>query len=81
MSSSISFGGALGFALSASVVSILLAVLTTDEMNLWGWRVAFVTAIVPGLISLYLRCAFWMCVNTVHGREVRERTLYTLLVM
>lgn len=56
MSSSISFGGALGFALSASVVSILLSVLTPHEMNLWGWRLCFLSCIVPGLISLVLRC-------------------------
>jgi MFS family permease len=56
MSSSISFGGAFGFALSASVVSLLLSVLDDHQMNLWGWRIPFITCIFPGLVSLALRC-------------------------
>jgi MFS family permease len=72
MSSSISFGGAFGFALSASVVSVLLAVLDEHQMNLWGWRIPFITCIVPGLISLALRYgmhARMCCIVAPRGAE------------
>eukprot|EP00667_Euglena_gracilis_P006335 EG_transcript_6379 len=51
----ISFGGCLAFFLSSGIVGILNAMLTPDQMLLWGWRIPFLITIVPGLLALLLR--------------------------
>eukprot|EP00668_Euglena_longa_P035585 GGOE01045720.1.p1 GENE.GGOE01045720.1~~GGOE01045720.1.p1 ORF type:complete len:446 (-),score=115.15 GGOE01045720.1:329-1666(-) len=51
----ISFGGSLAFFLSSGIVGILHAVLSPQQMLLWGWRIPFIITVVPGLLALLLR--------------------------
>lgn len=48
-------GSYLGFAAGASVVALCFAVLGTDTMNDWGWRVPFLLAIPLGAVAIYFR--------------------------
>lgn len=43
------------FALAASLTYVLTAVLPAEQMNSWGWRVAFLLAAPVGLVGFYIR--------------------------
>ncbi|WP_433275498.1 MFS transporter [Pseudonocardia xinjiangensis] len=50
-----SFTVALGLLAGAGLAAILGAVLTADQLALWGWRVPFLLALPLGLVALWLR--------------------------
>lgn len=45
----------LGIILAAAVATILMTVLTSDQLNTWGWRMAYVIGGVLGIFGIYLR--------------------------
>ncbi|MEU4680324.1 MFS transporter [Micromonospora sp. NPDC023737] len=49
------FGTLTGFVLGASLVTLLTAVLSSAELDSWGWRIPFLVAGPLGLVGLYLR--------------------------
>jgi MHS family proline/betaine transporter-like MFS transporter len=50
-----SFTVALGLLTGAGLAAVLGAVLTADQLALWGWRVPFLLALPLGLVALWLR--------------------------
>mmetsp|Transcript_30977 Transcript_30977/g.54335 ORF Transcript_30977/g.54335 Transcript_30977/m.54335 type:complete len:526 (-) Transcript_30977:367-1944(-) len=46
--------GGLGFLMASMVAATLNSALTKDQMNVWGWRIPFLVAIIPGIAVLYL---------------------------
>jgi len=44
-----------GYVLGASVSTIMMAVLTEDQLLTWGWRLPFFVALPLGLVGVYLR--------------------------
>lgn len=48
-------GSYLGFAIGASLVSILQVVLGQEIMQAWGWRLPFLVAGPLGLVAIYFR--------------------------
>ncbi len=48
-------GSYLGFAAGASTVALCFALLGTDVMNHWGWRIPFLLAIPLGAVAIYFR--------------------------
>ncbi|MFJ9322112.1 glycine betaine/L-proline transporter ProP [Streptomyces globisporus] len=49
------FGTFVGYSLGSGLVTVLTAVLGTDEMTDWGWRIPFFVAGPMGIIGLYMR--------------------------
>ncbi|MEV6553019.1 glycine betaine/L-proline transporter ProP [Streptomyces sp. NPDC051597] len=49
------FGTFVGYALGSGLVTVLTAVLGTDGLEDWGWRIPFFVAGPLGLIGLYMR--------------------------
>lgn len=49
------FGTFVGYSLGSGLVTVLTAVLGTDGMTDWGWRIPFFVAGPMGLIGLYMR--------------------------
>ncbi|MET9293220.1 glycine betaine/L-proline transporter ProP [Streptomyces sp. NPDC003077] len=49
------FGTFVGYALGSGLVTVLTAVLGTDGLTDWGWRIPFLVAGPLGLIGLYMR--------------------------
>jgi MHS family proline/betaine transporter-like MFS transporter len=49
------FGTLTGYALGASLTSVMQATLTTEQMTSWGWRLPFLLALPLGIAGLYLR--------------------------
>ncbi|WP_299536226.1 glycine betaine/L-proline transporter ProP [uncultured Streptomyces sp.] len=49
------FGTFVGYSLGSGLVTVLTAVLGTDGMTDWGWRIPFYVAGPLGLIGLYMR--------------------------
>ncbi|MEV4810938.1 MFS transporter [Micromonospora avicenniae] len=49
------FGTLTGFVLGASLVTLLTAVLSSADLDSWGWRIPFLVAGPLGLVGLYLR--------------------------
>ncbi|TYB93245.1 MFS transporter [Micromonospora sp. WP24] len=49
------FGTLTGFVLGASLVTLLTSVLSTADLDSWGWRIPFLVAGPLGLVGLYLR--------------------------
>ncbi|MEV0598648.1 glycine betaine/L-proline transporter ProP [Streptomyces sp. NPDC050315] len=49
------FGTFVGYSLGSSLVTVLTAVLSDDQMLSWGWRIPFFVAGPLGLIGLYMR--------------------------
>lgn len=45
----------VGFLMANLVVALTVNLLGTEEMNRWGWRLPFLLALPPGLISLWGR--------------------------
>lgn len=50
-----SFTVALGLLFGAAVCAVLAVVLSTEQLNTWGWRVPFLLALPMGLVALWLR--------------------------
>lgn len=50
-----SFTVALGLLAGAGLAAVLGALLTADQLALWGWRVPFLLALPLGLVALWLR--------------------------
>ncbi|MFE7137238.1 glycine betaine/L-proline transporter ProP [Streptomyces sp. NPDC057644] len=49
------FGTFVGYSLGSGLVTVLTAVLGTDGMTDWGWRIPFFVAGPMGIIGLYMR--------------------------
>ncbi|MEU7107436.1 glycine betaine/L-proline transporter ProP [Streptomyces sp. NPDC046215] len=49
------FGTFVGYALGSGLVTVLTALLGTDGMTDWGWRLPFLVAGPLGLVGLYMR--------------------------
>jgi len=49
------FGTLTGYAFGATIATVLSAVLTTDQLVSWGWRIPFLIALPLGAVGLYLR--------------------------
>ncbi|WP_166462592.1 MFS transporter [Amycolatopsis acidicola] len=49
------FGTLTGYAFGATIATVLSAVLTTDQLVSWGWRLPFLLALPLGAVGLYLR--------------------------
>ncbi|MFJ6855523.1 glycine betaine/L-proline transporter ProP [Streptomyces sp. NPDC091271] len=49
------FGTFVGYSLGSGLVTVLTAVLGTDGLTDWGWRIPFFVAGPLGLIGLYMR--------------------------
>ncbi|MEU6116580.1 glycine betaine/L-proline transporter ProP [Streptomyces sp. NPDC047117] len=49
------FGTFVGYSLGSSLVTVLTAVLSDEQMLSWGWRIPFYVAGPLGLIGLYMR--------------------------
>lgn len=50
-----SFTVALGLLTGAGVAAILGGVLSSEQLNSWGWRIPFLLAVPMGLVALWLR--------------------------
>jgi MHS family proline/betaine transporter-like MFS transporter len=48
-------GNAVGVLLGSATGSLIAALMTTEEMNRWGWRIPFVIGLAVGLIGYLLR--------------------------
>ena len=55
LSSWLEFGTLAGYILSGVLVATLTAVLSSEAMTSWGWRIPFLMAGPLGIIGLYLR--------------------------
>lgn len=49
------FGTFVGYALGATVASVLPLVFSEDFMATWGWRIPFFVALPLGIVGVYLR--------------------------
>lgn len=49
------FGTLTGYAMGATLVTVLTATLSEEQMLSWGWRVPFFVALPLGIVGLYLR--------------------------
>ncbi|WP_436843874.1 glycine betaine/L-proline transporter ProP [Streptomyces sioyaensis] len=49
------FGTLAGYVGGAGLVTLMTALLSTDALNSWGWRIPFLIAGPMGIIGLYLR--------------------------
>jgi len=47
--------GILAFLLSSGIVELIVLALGPDQMMLWGWRLPFLLALPPGLVSFWGR--------------------------
>ncbi|WP_067669287.1 MFS transporter [Nocardia miyunensis] len=55
LGSFLEFGTLSGFIGGSAIVLLMQVLLTTDQMQQWGWRVPFLIAIPLGLVGWYLR--------------------------
>ena len=71
------FGTLAGYVGGAGLVTLMTALLSTDDLVSWGWRIPFLIAGPMGLIGLYLRMrleetpAFAQLEKAQQGRERR----------
>nr|WP_189298318.1 glycine betaine/L-proline transporter ProP [Streptomyces albospinus] len=49
------FGTLAGYVGGAGLVTLMTALLSTEDLNSWGWRIPFLIAGPMGIIGLYLR--------------------------
>jgi MHS family proline/betaine transporter-like MFS transporter len=49
------FGTLTGYALGATIATVLSAVLSDEALLTWGWRIPFLVALPLGAVGLYLR--------------------------
>ncbi|MCX3288511.1 glycine betaine/L-proline transporter ProP [Streptomyces sp. NEAU-H22] len=49
------FGTLAGYIAGAGLVTVMTALLSTDDLTSWGWRIPFLIAGPMGIIGLYLR--------------------------
>jgi MHS family proline/betaine transporter-like MFS transporter len=67
------FGTLTGYALGASLVTVLHAVLTPEQMTGWGWRLPFLLALPLGVAGLYLRLRLAETPAFAHLLEASEK--------
>jgi MHS family proline/betaine transporter-like MFS transporter len=48
-------GTTLGFLIGSGIAVTISAVMTTETLNTWGWRIPFVLGIVVGIVGVILR--------------------------
>jgi len=60
-----------GQLLALLVLAVLQAVLTSDELKAWGWRIPFVIGAVAAVVAMYLRrsLAETASAETMHDKE------------
>ena len=69
------FGTFVGYALGASIASIIPLVATPGFTDTWGWRIPFFVALPLGIVGVYLRVrleetpAFKTLLDESEGRE------------
>jgi len=55
----VSVSGAFGaWAVAALVVLLIESVVSHDDMIMWGWRIPYLTSIIPGAVVIY--CRRWL---------------------
>ncbi|MFK0290763.1 glycine betaine/L-proline transporter ProP [Streptomyces sp. NPDC090442] len=73
------FGTLAGYVGGAGLVTLMTALLSTDDLHSWGWRIPFLIAGPMGLIGLYLRMrleetpAFAQLEKEAHAKEKERR--------
>ncbi|MFE6688261.1 glycine betaine/L-proline transporter ProP [Streptomyces sp. NPDC057743] len=73
------FGTLAGYVGGAGLVTLMTALLSTDDLYSWGWRIPFLIAGPMGLIGLYLRMrleetpAFAQLEREAHAKEKERR--------
>jgi MHS family proline/betaine transporter-like MFS transporter len=55
MGSFLEFGTLTGYALGASIVTILTVILSPQQLSSWGWRIPFLLALPLGIAGIILR--------------------------
>jgi MFS transporter, MHS family, proline/betaine transporter len=63
-------GVTLGFLIGSAVAVAITAMMTTETLNTWGWRIPFLLAIVVGVVGVILRRSL----SDVVPRNRDERT-------
>src|SRR5262249_35335881 len=48
-------GATLGFLIGSAVAVTITAMMTTETLNTWGWRIPFLLGIVGGIVGVILR--------------------------
>ncbi|GAU70959.1 putative proline/betaine transporter [Streptomyces sp. NBRC 110611] len=75
------FGTLAGYICGAGLVTLMTALLTTEDLHSWGWRVPFLIAGPMGIIGLYLRMrleetpAFAQLEKEAHAKEKERRAV------
>ncbi|MEW1659371.1 glycine betaine/L-proline transporter ProP [Streptomyces sp. NPDC093707] len=73
------FGTLAGYVGGAGLVTLMTALLSTDDLHSWGWRIPFLIAGPMGVIGLYLRMrleetpAFARLEKEAHAKEKARR--------
>ncbi|MEU9122425.1 glycine betaine/L-proline transporter ProP [Streptomyces sp. NPDC048506] len=73
------FGTLAGYVGGAGLVTLMTALLSTEDLNSWGWRIPFLVAGPMGIIGLYLRMrleetpAFAQLEKEAHAKEKDRR--------
>ncbi|QHC21319.1 glycine betaine/L-proline transporter ProP [Streptomyces sp. GS7] len=73
------FGTLAGYVGGAGLVTLMTALLSTEDLNSWGWRIPFLIAGPMGIIGLYLRMrleetpAFAQLEKEAHAKEKERR--------
>ncbi|MGG2463289.1 glycine betaine/L-proline transporter ProP [Streptomyces sp. RGM 3693] len=73
------FGTLAGYVGGAGLVTLMTALLSTDALHSWGWRIPFLIAGPMGIIGLYLRMrleetpAFARLEKEAHAKEKARR--------
>ncbi|AKA03692.1 glycine betaine/L-proline transporter ProP [Streptomyces noursei] len=73
------FGTLAGYVGGAGLVTLMTALLSTEDLHSWGWRIPFLIAGPMGIIGLYLRMrleetpAFAQLEKEAHAKEKARR--------
>ncbi|MGW5122022.1 MFS transporter, partial [Streptomyces noursei] len=73
------FGTLAGYVGGAGLVTLITALLSTEDLHSWGWRIPFLIAGPMGIIGLYLRMrleetpAFAQLEKEAHAKEKARR--------
>ncbi|MBO0829593.1 MAG: MFS transporter, partial [Streptosporangiales bacterium] len=78
------FGTITGYVFGASLVTVLTAVLSPQQLLSWGWRIPFLIALPLGLVGLFLRLrleetpAFAKLLGESEAREAQTHGLWEI---
>lgn len=68
------FGSLSGYAAGSGIMLLLETVLSSDQMQSWGWRIPFLVALPLGLVGFYLRTRLE---DTPVFKELKEKQATT----